>query len=154
MRLVLFFTLLIPLPALSDADSSFDDLLERHWEWVMQDNPTFASRLGDLRYNRQWRDVSVAAELARQETRAGFLTELYAIPKDQLTEANQLNFELFRRELTEDTDRHAFRGYLLPFSHRGGVQNMESLANTIRLETAGDFADWLSRMAQVDDVIE
>ena len=154
MRLVLFFTLLIPLAAFADADSSFEDLLERHWEWVLQDNPVFASRLGDLRYNREWRDISVAAELARQETRAGFLTELYAIRKDRLTSANQLNFELFRRELTNDTDQHAFRGYLLPFSHRGGVQNLENLANSLRLNTAADYADWLARMAQVDDVID
>ena len=154
MRLVLFFTLLIPLPAFADADSSFEDLLERHWEWVLQDNPTFASRLGDLRYNREWKALGVAAELARQERRAGFLNELYAIPRQQLSETNQLNYELFRRELTDEVERHAFRGYLLPFSQRGGVQNLDNLANTLRLETAGDYEDWLARMAKVDDVVD
>ena len=154
MRLSVLVALLLPLTAFADANSDFEALLDRHWEWVMQDNPTFASRLGDLRYNRQWRDSSVSAELARQERRAGFLKELYALQRGQLSEANQLNFEPFRRELAEDIDRHAFRGYLLPFSHRGGVQNLESLANYIRLETASDFEDWLARMAQVDDVID
>lgn len=149
----LLLTLLLSSAALADPADDFHRLLDEHWEWTLASAPAFASRLGDTRYNREWTDRSVEAALERQEQRAEFLQRLYAIPREALDAEDRLNHELFRRQLTQEIDAHRYRGYLMPFSQRGGVQNLESLANYIRLESRSDYEDWLARMEKVDAVI-
>ena len=42
----------------------------------------------------------------------------------------------------------------MPISQRGGVQSLESTAETVRLANVQDYEDWLARMSQVETVIE
>jgi uncharacterized protein (DUF885 family) len=138
----------------ADASSDFTTLLDEHWEWRMANSPVMASRLGDRRYNDQWPDDSLAAILKRHEDTREFLTRIYAIDRDALSTEDQLNHELLRRQLQNDVDAHKFNNHLMPFSHRGGIQNPENVANQLRLVTVKDYEDWLARIEQLDDVID
>jgi prolyl oligopeptidase len=140
--------------ALADATEDFATLLDEHWEWRMTTSPVFASMLGDRRFNDQWGDNSLEGiEKEHQETRE-FLRRVYAIDKNALSEEGQLNHELLRRQLQENVDEHQFNGHLIPFEHRGGIQNPENLTNQLRLVTVEDFEDWLARVQKLDDVID
>ncbi|MCH7898622.1 MAG: DUF885 domain-containing protein [Proteobacteria bacterium] len=141
-------------PAKADATSDFDTLLADFWESRMVNFPTFASSLGDRRFNDQWTDQSINAIDDRQAERREFLRRLYAIDSKALSEDNQLNYELFRRNLQSDVDAHQFKGYLIPFSHRGGVQTLNQTASRLRFTTVQDYEDWLLRMSKVDAVVE
>ncbi len=137
-----------------DTSSDFAALLDEHWEWRLAASPVQASAIGDRRYNDQWSDQGLdAIERRYDETRA-FLRRVYAIERGDLSAADQLNYELFRRQLQDDVDEHQFRNYLLPFFHRGGVQNLENTTNRLRMTTVKDFEDWLSRMGKVDIVVD
>ena len=144
----------LPHTAAADATDDFHALLDEVWEAQMEAFPTFASSLGDRRYNDRWTDQSLGAIEARHASAREFLRRLYAIDSGALSDADQLNYELFRRELQNDVDGHQFRGFLLPFSHRGGVQTMNQTASRIPLATVKDYEDWLVRMSQVDEVVE
>ena len=139
---------------IADAATDFAALLDEHWEWTLASDPVQASRLGDRRYNDQWPDQSLDAFERRHEETREFLRRVYAIDRNALSEADQLNYELFRRQLQDDVDVYQFRGHLLPFFHRGGVQNLENVTNQLRLVTTRDFEDWLARMSKVDVVID
>ena len=141
-------------PAKADATSDFDTLLADFWESQMVNFPTFASSLGDRRFNDQWTDQSINAIDDRQTERREFLRRLYAIDSKALSEDNQLNYELFRRDLQSDVDSHQFKGYLIPFSHRGGVQTLNQTSSRLRFTTIQDYEDWLLRMSKVDAVVE
>ncbi len=145
---------ILPGAALADATSDFQTLLDEAWEARLANYPTFASYLGDRRYNDQWTDRSFAAIETRQEQRREYLRRLYAIDRTELSETDQLNYELFRRDLQEDVDGHRFQRYLLPFSHRGGVQTLDQTAQRIPQATVEDYDDWLNRMATIDTVID
>ncbi len=145
---------LAPAWSLAGAKADFDSLLEEAWEWRLAEAPLFASRLGDRRYNRLWPDSSVEAFERRHRQRQEFLRRLHAIERDALSDADRLNYELFRRDLQDQVDMHRFQAHLMPFNQRGGVQNLDNQANFIRLETAGDFDDWLARMRSLDTVVE
>ncbi len=145
---------LAPALALADANDDFEALLDEVWEWQLEADPMLASRLGDRRYNRAWRDDSLDAIEARHLSTREFLRRLLRISSASLSESNRLNYELFRRELTGAVERQQFGRHLLPFSHRGGIQNLESRADLLRFETADDYRDWLVRMAAVDTRVD
>ena len=140
--------------ARADAGTDFGALLTEHWEWQLANSPIMASMIGDRRYNDQWQDQDLDAIQGRYEDTREFLQRAYAIDRAALSEADQLNYELFRRQLQDDVDRHRFRGYLLPFFHRGGVQNLENVTNQLPLVTTGDFEDWLVRVGKINVVVD
>jgi len=139
---------------LADASSEFSTLLDDHWEWQMATSPVMASMLGDRRFNDQWGDGSLkGTEKQNQDTRE-FLRRVYAIDKNALSADDQLNHELFRRQLQENVDEHQFNAHLMPFAHRGGIQNLENITNQLRLVTVEDYEDWLARVQKIDDLID
>jgi prolyl oligopeptidase len=132
----------------------FAELLDDVWEWELRENPVRASRLGERRYNDRWPDMRLEAIERREQEQRAFLERLLAIDAAALDEAARLNHELFRRQLQDDIDAYRFRTYLMPISQRGGVQNLDSIAEGLRLATVDDYEDWLARMAKVDTVLE
>jgi uncharacterized protein (DUF885 family) len=132
----------------------FSALLDEVWQWQLAEYPMFASQLGDHRYDDRWSDNSLEAIAQRQEDTQAFLQRLYAIDRSALNEADQLNYELFRRSLQDDVDLFEFNGHLLPFSQRGGVQNLDNSTNSLSFTTVTDYENWLARLAKIDIVIE
>ena len=139
--------------AAADATADFQALLDESWEYQMQAFPTFASDLGDRRYNDRWTDQSLDAIAARQAKNREFLQRLYAIDRSALNDSDSLDYELFRRELQSDVDRYRFKGFLMPFSHRSGVQTLNESTRGIPQETVKDYEDWLARLAKIDVVV-
>mgnify|MGYP001826999488 FL=1 len=149
-----FLILFSALQARADATSDFESLLNEHWEWQMRENPVRASRMGDRRFNDQWTDMSLDAVERRHQEQNDFLRRLRFIDSSALSEIHQLNYDLFRRQLENVQDGHQFKTFLMPMSQRGGVQSLETTAETLRLANANDYEDWLARMTKIETVIE
>jgi uncharacterized protein (DUF885 family) len=146
--------ILIGNSAIAAAPDDFAALLADAWEWQLRENPVMASSLGDRRYNGSWADSSLGAIELRQEKQREFMQRLLAIDPSQLDDANQLNYELFRRDLMTDIEGFRFRDYLMPVNQRGGVQTLDEVAERIPLTTLADYDDWLQRMASVGNLID
>ena len=151
--LVVLACCLIPAYARADAPGDFHALLDEAWEWQLDENPVWASMLGDRRANDQWGDNSLESYERTYQARRELLTRLRAIDPAQLTPQDQLNYDLFRRELRDDLDAHKYRNYLMPINQRGGMQSLESTAERMPMSSVQDYDDWLARMASVDEVI-
>ena len=158
MRFTSYIAIILLSFSLLEADAGpaedFRALLDEHWEWQLQEDPVRASRLGDRRWNDQWTDNSLEAIERRHTERQEFLRRLRQVDASSLNETDQLNYDLFRRQLENALDAHRFKAYLMPMSQRGGVQSLESTAETLRLANVKDYEDWLARMSQVETVIE
>jgi uncharacterized protein (DUF885 family) len=146
--------LVVGVSAQAGPSEDFTTLLADTWNWQLTQYPEFASRLGERRNNDQWTDISLAAYQRRHAEQSEFLRRLRAIDSSRLSAADQLNYDLYRRELENDLDSYQYKNYLMPMSQRGGVQSLESTAETIRLATVQDYEDWLVRMSRVESVIE
>lgn len=142
------------MPARADATDDFNALLHDAWEWELRENPVRASRLGDRRYNDRWPDLRIEAVARREQEQRQFLERLEAIESADLDDADRLNYELFQRQLRNDIDAYRYSTWLMPVQHRGGVQNLETTAEGLRLATVKDYEDWLGRMAAIDTVIQ
>jgi len=140
--------------ALGDASTDFNTLLDEHWSWTLANSPVMASMMGDRRYNQEWGDGSLKAiEQEHVETRE-FLRRAYAIERNALSDADQLNYELFRRQLEDEVDEYQFNDHLLPFDHQGGIQNLDITASRLRFTSVADYDDWLARLGKIDTLIE
>ena len=136
-----------PKPAIRlEMTRRLDALIDTEWEWRLKQQPTFASYLGDRRYNDRWPDVSLAAITVRHEHRRGVLKQLDAIDRTVLAAGDRLNYDLFRRDYQVSVDSHVFRWFLVPLTARGGIQDASSRSDVIRFETLADYRQWLKRL--------
>ncbi len=150
----IFSLFFMALQVNAEPTEDFAALLNDHWEWQLRENPLRASRMGDRRWNDQWTDMSLDAIERRQSEQQDFLRRLRRIDSSRLSDTSELNYDLFRRQLENSIDSHQFKNYLMPMSQRGGVQSLESTAESLRLANVQDYEDWLARMSQIATVVE
>jgi prolyl oligopeptidase len=141
----------------SAAGARLQTLFDAEWEYGLRESPTWASHLGDKRYNDRWRDLSTDAVARRHQHNLDVLRQLDAIPQMELNATERLNYRLFRRQLEWDIEGFAFQGHLMPLDQRGGIQDENSVADGISFDSVKDYEDWLARLrafpAYVDQTI-
>jgi uncharacterized protein (DUF885 family) len=123
----------------------FDRLVDEEWERTMRESPTWASSLGDRRYNTRWTDLSPEAIAKSQAVDRDVLTELQDL-QSQIAPPQLLNYQLFRREYEIRVATQEFRWHLVPLNQREGIQDAGSTGDDLRFETVQDYEDWLARM--------
>lgn len=138
----------------ADADAELRQLFDDHWEWTLREAPTFASHLGDLRYNHLWADVSPEHFEQLHEDEKGFLERARKIDADKLTPSDRLNRELFIYKLEHETAVFPLGGHLMPMNQMGGIQNENSTADALQFTELKHFEDWLARLKGLPTHIE
>ncbi len=141
---VLFVALV--LSASADDAQRLHALFDAEWEHTMETSPTWASQLGDRRWNDRWPDMSLAA-IEREHARdKQVLEQLTAIRRDALPPAEQLNFDMFRLNYERSVEGFRFGRYLIPLDQRSGIQTEDELGDALRFETVKDYEDWIARL--------
>ncbi len=130
----------------NEATRALEKFFDDEWEWTMRENPTFASTLGDRRYNDRWEDVSLENVERQHQHSLGALKRLESIPRAQLSASDRLNYDLFKRDLDNEIEGHRFKLYLLPVNQRGGIQLADELTELLRFQDTKDYEDWIARM--------
>ncbi|HUR96722.1 MAG TPA: DUF885 domain-containing protein [Pyrinomonadaceae bacterium] len=133
-------------PAQSTDAEKLHALFARDWEWTLEASPTFASFLGDKRYNTRWEDQSLKAIEARNQHSIETLAALKQIDRTKLSSADRVNFDLFMDSYETSIRYHQTRLYLLPISQRGGIQTADELADQINFQTVKDYEEWIARL--------
>jgi prolyl oligopeptidase len=148
--------MLVPLVRGQDpaAAQRFRALLDAEWEYTLRESPTFASHLGDKRYNDRWPDVSLAAIARRHEHQKEVLAKLDPIDPDQLGPADRLNYLLFRKEIEQDLAQYPFRWFLVPLNQREGIQTENELADALIFAKVKDYEDWIARLRSLPTYLE
>ena len=146
-----FAILLLESPAIfavenKDAGKALHEFFEAEWNYEMEQNPGWASSLGDRRWNDRWADQSLEAIRKREQHTIEALARLKKFDRARLSPADQLNYDLFKKDLETDIEGFKFRSYLLPINQRGGLQTSDELGDRLRFETVKDFEDWIARL--------
>ena len=130
----------------SDAGRRLHALFDREWEWELQQSPLSASALGDKRWNDRWDDLSLTALDARQAHRQQVLADVEAIPRGELSPADQVHYDVFRYQYRMTVEGYQYRYQLVRTDTYGGVQNSEQLIDSFSFATRKDYDDWLARL--------
>ncbi len=147
--LLLAASLFAPAGASADATADLHTLFDREGERDLAENPVSATYLGDPRYNDRLPDISPEARAARQAADAKVLDDLARIPRDALSAAEQLNYDLFRHEYEMRKAAVPFHGEYYSIESGGGPQSLDELAELVPFETVADYEAWLGRMRAV-----
>jgi uncharacterized protein (DUF885 family) len=157
MRLTTLFFLVLCVPCAGDPAQQLHALFDAEWERTMETAPTWASQLGDRRYNDRWPEVSLAAVEREHERDQQVLARLEAIRRDALPEKDRLNYDLFRLRYEQSVEGFRYGLHLMPLDQRSGIQTQDELASALRFETVKDYEDWIARLrsfgAYVDGTI-
>lgn len=131
----------------ADAGIALHALFDAEWEYGLEHSPIGASVLGDRRFNDKLPDASLAASARDLAHTRETEKKLAAIDRTALTPADQLNYDLFKRELDNNLEEHKFKTYLIPVNEMdGGVYSLDTITELLRWETVKDFQDWITRM--------
>jgi uncharacterized protein (DUF885 family) len=136
------------------ADKTLADFLAAQWQYTLAQSPTWASSLGDHRFDDRWEDASLAAIAASQVHAQKALETLTAIDRVALTPADQLNDDLYQRNLRMEIEGYRFRFFLCPLSQQGGVQNADDVLTSLSFNTAKDYENWLARLQALPLLVE
>jgi len=135
-------------------ESIFLDLMSSEWERGIDENPLYASSMGRLDKNDEWPVYTLEQIKISHAHEKNVLSTLSALNTNQFSSENLLNIKLFKQRYKKSLELHEFKSFLIPFSHRGGIQLQHESAETLPLRTANHFNDWITRLSNLDKYID
>ncbi len=135
-------------------ENVFEELMQSEWQRGIDENPLYASSMGNLDKNDQWPEYSVEKIKTNYEHDLKILTQLNQLDSDAFSDDNLLNLQLFKDQYINSTELYQFKNFLMPFSHRGGIQLQHESAETLPLRSVKHYEDWLSRLSKIDHYID
>ena len=135
-------------------ETTFEGLMDSEWSKVVSDNPVYASSMGDLRFNTEWSDSSITKINENHQHDQSVLDALNAMIIDDFDELNTTNYKLFKKQYENSVESFEYQTYLMPFSHRGGIQLEHETVNILPLRNAEHYLDWIERLSKLEVVID
>ena len=139
--------------------SAVDSLLEKHWEWTLQQSPVFAGELGDRSGDGRLPDASLAAQTQTGEFLKEFLREAELLEGRDLNDTDRLNLTIFKRFLEDELSELNLNSHLIPITNRWGFHiYFAELYKTLPFNNEVDYDSYLGRLKAyskyTDDHIE
>jgi len=154
MKIVIRAGVLLSLATLNAAATSQDEAFQKiagdYVEQYLRANPEQATDLGDHRFDGELTDYSAEAQAKDLATQKEFREKLTAIDGSQLTGANGVDFRI----LKENIDYQIFRAEDLKEPDWNPLVYMQSLANSLYLLVARDFAPAEKRLPNLRQRME
>jgi uncharacterized protein (DUF885 family) len=129
----------------SPQDDAFQKLAHDYVEQYLRANPEQATELGDHRFDGELTDYSAEARAKDLATQKTFRDKLNAVDGSQLNSVNAVDFRI----LKENIDYEIFRAEELKEPEWNPLVYMQSLANSLYLLVARDFAPADKRIANL-----
>ncbi len=154
MKIVIAAAVALSLSMLNAFGTSQDDAFQKvahdYVEQYLKVNPEQATELGDHRFDGALTDYSAEARAKDLATQKEFRDKLNAIDGSQLTGASNIDFRI----LKENIDYEIFRAEELKEPEWNPLVYMQSLANSLYLLVARDFASAEKRIPSLRQRME
>ncbi|HEY7769520.1 DUF885 domain-containing protein, partial [Longimicrobium sp.] len=129
------------------AGERLNQLFADDWEFRLRENPTFATSLGDTRFNDRLDPVSLADVQRQTEETRGFLARLRAIPRDSLDPGARIDYDIFARQKEESIQEVELGLHLIPITNREGFHTwFPQLGENVPLATVRDYENYIARL--------
>ncbi|MBY6211312.1 DUF885 domain-containing protein [Microbulbifer agarilyticus] len=148
-RLLVAFALFIfSASALADsAAQQLQQVIDDHWQYYLEENPTAASRMGDKRYNDRLPGVADADRARRLQAEKAFVERLEKIDSEKLSRDQQVNRDLLLWVLNNSIDSNEL------YLDRAPINTFYSFWNTalgasrgLNMPRVSDYEDYIKRL--------
>jgi uncharacterized protein (DUF885 family) len=151
--------LAVPAAAQQTPAERLDSRFADHWEFVLLENPTFATTLGDRRNADRLEGAGLADVARRTAQTRRYLERLRSIPRDSLPPAARVNYDIFEIDLRNGIEAADLRLYLIPITNREGFHtSFPQLPDRVPLASVEDYENYAARLADfrrlVGDYVE
>jgi len=122
-------------------------LFQIDWERTVRESPEFATDLGYPGLDDRWTDMSEAAIARRQSETDWPFDVIKTIKRDALSAADQLNYDLFRRDVELGLEDNKYPGEFLAVNQLGGIQQtIPQVINQMPHGTVKQYENILARL--------
>ncbi|MFQ5414503.1 MAG: DUF885 family protein [Phycisphaerae bacterium] len=144
--------------ASAQTDDALRAIADRFWDATMERHPTWATALGDYRFNDRLDDLSDAARTKWDQTLRELLSELRRITPQSLSPDDRLTHTLLRRAMQDARIRETIGLHWTPLNPLGGPHlEFPLILVSQPFRNAEDYRAYASRLrawpTQVDDLI-
>ncbi|MDP6891912.1 MAG: DUF885 domain-containing protein [Verrucomicrobiota bacterium] len=143
------------------AAKSLDDeqrlwqLFDANWKYKMIASPESATWRGYPGQNHRWSDLSLEALNTGKEVDKLTLKTVLSVNRSKLSAANQLNYDLFRRNAEMAVERQRFPGQYLVINQMEGLpRDVPSMIEMMPRSNIGDYEAILSRLSGVPKLVD
>jgi uncharacterized protein (DUF885 family) len=127
--------------------AQFQCLVAEEWEYRMRENPLYATRCGDHRFNDRLPAVSEVDAQRRLAQDRSFLDRLCAIDPEFLPPGARTDYGILRRQLNDRIAGGEFRVYRMPLTRLGGFYStFAELPRIVPLDTLQDYENYSARL--------
>src|SRR5438128_7631332 len=138
---------MIALFAVSSEVAKLHTIFDKNWETRLRESPTFATSVGRHEYDDRLPSVTPADLARRQEERKATLAELEGIERSKLPAGEQVNYDIFKRQIEEGIESYDFGDYEMPINADSGFHSgFSRLAKEMPLATVKDYENYISRL--------
>lgn len=130
--------------------TELQELLVRHWDQKLQDNPLWAGTMGDHRFDDKLADASEGAVLKRRADSKKFLAAAKAIVTAKFSARDQITLALFIEGLERSAEREVCEGYQWSVSARGNpVSSANQVPDDHKVTDLASAKNLLARYGQI-----
>lgn len=158
MRRLIIAALAITALGLAETPSNHDKLnalIDKEWQYQLQDDPEYATAVGDNRFNDRLMDFSAAAFRKRAEHDRATLAEFKKISSDGLTSDDKLNLALMIQRLTVDVEEARFKVWEMPVDQMNGPHlELAGMSHDIPFNTLTDYENYVKRLRSLPQTLD
>ncbi len=141
-----------------EATMKLNQIFDSYWEFRLKSDPTFATYLGDHRYDDKLPDYSETAYLADLDTLKNYLAQSEKINPQDLSETDRVSLLIFQKIIRDGLEGAKFKSYVFPISQQNGPQvDFPQLISYHPFKTQPDYQNYVTRLnafpKQIDDII-
>ncbi|PWT89505.1 MAG: DUF885 domain-containing protein, partial [Acidobacteria bacterium] len=128
-------------------NSKLEQIYNDEWEWLLKEDPIFATQVGDSRYNDQLPDYSVDRAFRQQEHEKSLLHQLTALGSN-LVEEDRLSYDLLMYRTKMAVEGHRFVGFNPAITQLGGLHHdLPQLPSKTPIRTIEECRSYLNRLS-------
>ncbi|MCF6158921.1 MAG: DUF885 domain-containing protein [wastewater metagenome] len=130
-------------------------VFDLYTKWKISSYPEFATLYGYPGQNDRWTDYSLEAIARREEQIVLFSHLLQKIEKSRLRKADQLNYDLFKTNITMEVEGNRFKTEYMPISQIDGIQiQVPQVLKTMSTATVEDYHALLARFRHIPQFVD
>jgi uncharacterized protein (DUF885 family) len=130
-------------------------LFDATWRYQMEEFPEMATFTGHPGQDHRWTDLSLLAVERRRREMEIPARALATIDRSRLPAADQLDHDVFKREVEEGLEGRRFRGEYMPLTQMSGVQqDVAQILAMMPAASGAHYEDVLARLEAVPALVD